>query len=176
VIATGRAGTVAGVVEQEAAVLSQRAAAGAQERDLVWHRNGSHWDLADVHTFQNNGLESLVWADDLTRDHDPKLVFVTLTDDPNFGNELDVVEGTGKVTLYRYLGEGFAVVPATGGLVTYVPGLTEAKPAPGTYFDQVFIGYDNGSWRVFSEQYVPYAAALAQHHGAFWDPEATPGS
>jgi hypothetical protein len=40
----------------------------------------------------------------------------------------------------------------------------------------VLIGYSGGSWRVFSEQYVPTAAALGQHKGAFWDSRAVPAS
>ena len=164
---------MAGVVEQETATAGQL----VQERDLVWHRRGSRWSLAEVHTFwDTNGEPTQLWADDINRDHDPKLVFVTMTDQAGFGNELDVVEGTGQVTLYRYLGIGFAVIPASGRLLTYVLGSTEAAPADDGYYDQTLIGRSGGSWRVFSEQYVPAAAALAQHHGVFWDAEARPAS
>jgi hypothetical protein len=185
VVAVAPAGTVAGIVEQETAVLRQGPAApsagkkgatvtggpGAQERDLVWRREGNAWALALVHVSQNPGLPSLVWADDVERDHDPKLVFVTPSDRAGFGTELDLVEGTGDVTLYRFLGGGFADVAAAGGLVTYVPGWTE-QHGPEDAYDQTLIGYSNGSWRVFSEQYVPDAAALRQHRGPFWDSEA----
>jgi hypothetical protein len=175
-------GTVAGVVEEETGAfnaagghVTARGGPSVQERDLVWHRQGDHWELAQVHTFNNPGLPTLLWNDDIERDHDPKLVFVTPTDIAGFGNELDVVEGTGKVTLYRFLGQGFAVVPSGGGLVTYVPGSTEQRPAD-SYYDQTLIGFSGGHWMVFSEQYVPYGAALSQHHGAFWDRRAVPAS
>lgn len=181
VVAVAPTGTVAGVVEQETAVLTPAHAGntgkngpGVQERDLVWHRVGKAWALALVHVFQDVGPPSHVWADDLERDHDPELVFVTPSGHPGFGAELDVVEGTGKVTLYRFLGQGFANVPAAGGLVTYVPGWTE-QDGPANAYDQTLIGYSKGSWRVFSEQYVPDAAALRQHRAAFFDTRASPG-
>jgi hypothetical protein len=182
VIASGPGGTVAGVVEQEAGAFSGQ---GRQERDLVWHRQGAEWSLALRHVFDvclnalvcsgDPGLPTLLWSDDIRRDHGPQLVFVLPTDRRGYGSELDVVDDRGGVALYRYLGEGFAVVPPTGGLVTYVPGATEAKAADD-YFDQVLIRFFTGHWRLISEQYVPYAAALAQHKAAFWDPRAVPAS
>ena len=126
-----------------------------------------------MHVFQNAGLPSLVWADDIERDHDPKLVFVTPSGRAGFGTELDLVEGTGDVVLYRFLGQGFANVPGAGGLVTYVPGWTEQR-GPANAYDQTLIGYSSGSWRVFSEQFVPDSSALRQHRGAFWDSQAVP--
>jgi hypothetical protein len=194
VVAVATTGTVAGVVEQETAVLEAKPAPGSgsksatnkgtskgagtskrsldiQERDLVWRREGNSWALALVHVFQSRGPASLVWADDVERDHDPKLVFVTPSGRAGFGTELDLVEGTGAVTLYRFLGQGFAVVPAAGGLVTYVPGWAEQN-GPADAYDQTFIGYSSGSWRVFSEQYVPNGPALRQHRAAFWDSRA----
>ena len=192
VVAVAPTGTVAGIVEQETAVLppgpqagsaskttskrgTGKTGPGAQERDLVWRRDGKSWALALVHVFQSPGPPSLVWADDVERDHDPKLVFVTPSDRSGFGTELDLVEGTGAVTLYRFLGQGFADVPPTGGLVTYVPGWTEPR-GPEDAYDQTLIGFSNGSWRVFSEQYVPEVAALRQHKGAFWDTRAVAGT
>ena len=168
IIATSRAGTVAGVVEVE------RGAFGGQERDLVWRRQGREWELALVHVFDNPGLPALLWRLDL-RPHRPELVFVMPTDLPGFGNDLDVVEGSGQVSLYRFLGEGFADVPRPGDLVTYVPGTTPAKPADG-YFDQTLIAYLGGAWRVVSQQYVPYKAAVAQHKAALWAPGAVAAS
>lgn len=168
VVASSRAGTVAGVVEVE------HGAFGGQERDLVWRRTGDHWALALVHVFENPGLPTLVWSYDL-RPGDPELVFVLPTALVGFGSELDVVGGSGTVSLYRFLGEGFADVPRPGDLVTYVPGATEAKPADD-YFDQLLISWLDGSWRVISQQYVPYAAAMSQHKGAFWAPKATAAS
>jgi hypothetical protein len=113
-----------------------------------------------------------VWADDIERDHDRKLVFVARPV-AGFGTELDLVEGTGEVVLYRFLGEGFVNVPPAGGLVTYVPGWEEHH-GPDDAYDQTLIGYSSGSWRVYSEQYVPDGPALAQHRGAFWDSRALP--
>ena len=112
----------------------------------------------------NTGLPSLLSADDVARNGDVDLVFVTPTDRAGFANELDLVAGNGRVTLYRYLGQGFAEVPTAGSVVTYVPGWTE-KNGPFSSYDQVLIGYSGGSWRVFSEQYVPIAAALAPAQG-----------
>jgi hypothetical protein len=181
VLVQAPSGTVAGVVEVESAdskppkgrVVTSAHGPGVEERDLVWHRQGARWELALVHVFQNPGLASLVWGDDVERDHDPKLVLVTPSARVGFGNELDLVEGSGDVTLYRFLGQGFANVPAPGGLVTYVPGWTE-RQGPAAEYDQTLIGYVQGSWRVLSEQYVPNKAALQQHRAAFWDDEAVP--
>lgn len=164
VTATSSAGSVAGVVEVGPGAL------GHQERDLVWHRQGSHWSLALVHVFENPGLPTLLWRVDL-RSGRPELVFVMPTDISGFGTELDVVEGNGQVSLYRFLGQGFANVPMPGDLVTYVPGATEAKPADD-YFDQLLIRYTDGAWRVISQQYVPYQDGLEQHKGAFSAPGA----
>ena len=195
VVTVAPTGTIAGVVEKETSAggpvegpgqptkgapgharspaAAKKSAPGVQERDLVWRHQGSSWALVLVHVFQNAGLPSLVWADDIERDHDPKLVFVTPSGRAGFGTELDLVEGTGDVVLYRFLGQGFANVPGAGGLVTYVPGWTEQR-GPANAYDQTLIGYSSGSWRVFSEQYVPDSSALRQHRGAFWDSQAVP--
>jgi hypothetical protein len=148
---------------------------GVQERDLVWHLQAQRWELVLLRSFQDPGLPSLLWADSIERDNDPKLVFVTPSDEAGFGHTLDLVEGTGEVTLYRYLGQGFVVVPPAGGLVTYVPGWTEAA-GPANDYDQALIGWVDGDWRIISEQYVPDNAALAQHSGAFSDSAAIPAS
>ena len=168
VTATSSMGTVAGVVEVE------HGAFGGQERDLVWHRRGDRWWLALVHVFNNPGLPTMLWRTDLRQGH-PDLVFVMPTALRGFGSELDVIEGNGAVSLYRFLGQGFADVPEPGYLVTYVPGSTEAKPADG-YFDQLLIRYLGGAWRAVSQQYVPYPAALRQHKGVFWAPGAVGAS
>ena len=183
VVATGALGTVAGIVEEETATGHSPSGSphsagntGMQERDLVWHRQGARWVLALRRLFPaNTGLPSLLWADDVARNGDFDLVFVTPTDRAGFGNELDLVAGNARVSLYRYLGQGFAVVPTAGGIVTYVPGWTEEN-GPFSAYDQVLIGDSGGSWRVYSEQYVPLAAALDQHRGAFWDRRAVPAS
>jgi len=183
VVATSAVGTVAGIVEEETATRQSPSGSpnsagntAAQERDLVWRRKADRWVLALRRLFPaNTGLPSLLWADDIARNGDAELVFVTSTDRAGFGSELDIVAGNGQVTLYRYLGQGFAEVPTAGGIVTYVPGWTEQN-GPFSAYDQVLIGHSDGSWRVFSEQYVPVAAALAQHHGAFWDARAVRAS
>ncbi|HYA44012.1 MAG TPA: hypothetical protein VED59_00275 [Acidimicrobiales bacterium] len=174
VVGTAPDGTVAGVVERETAVGGRR----NQERDLVWRRQGRQWRLALVRVFLAEGPPTMLWSDDLERDRFTKLVFVTPSARAGFGSELDVVEASGAVVLFRYLGQGFAVVPPQGGLVCYVPGWTE-QSGPVNAYDQVLIGYSDGAWRVFSEQYVPVAAALAQHQGPFRDSEpsaVTPAS
>ena len=168
VTATSQIGTVAGVVEVE------HGAFGGQERDLVWHRRGDRWWLTLVHVSNNPGLPTLLWRTDLRQGHQD-LVFVMPAALRGFGSELDVIEGNGTVSLYRFLGQGFADVPEPGYLVTYVPGSTEAKPADG-YFDQLLIRYLGGAWRAVSQQYVPYPAALRQHKGVFWAPGAVGAS
>ncbi len=160
VTAQGPGGEVAGIVE------SERGALATQERDLVWRRTGDKWSLALVHTFQPSGYLTRLWAVRLRRASPPYLVFVTPVDRPGFGRNLNVVDTAGHVSLYRYLGEGFALVPPGGGLLTYTPAATQAAPA-GNYFDQVLVGWYGGHWRVLADQYVPYRAALAQHKALF---------
>ncbi|MGD0808490.1 MAG: hypothetical protein ABSA91_02080, partial [Acidimicrobiales bacterium] len=155
VVASSAAGTVVGIVEEETATTLTNSAtpgsansAGVQERDLVWRRKADRWVLALRRLFPaNTGLPSLLWADDVARNGDVDLVFLTPTDRAGFGNELDLIAGSGRVSLYRYLGQGFADVPAAGGVVTYVPGWTEQN-GPFSAYDQVLIGYSGGSWRV----------------------------
>ena len=173
-VATGAQGAVAGVVEQETAALEGGARTGpaaakvqeVQERDLVWRRRGRSWALALRRVFNSAGAPSELWTGDVQGSRSPDLVFVTPSDRGGFGNELDVVDGAGTVSLYRFLGEGFVVAPEPGELVVYVPGWTEQRPVEGAY-DQTLIGYSSGSWRVLAQQYVPDGAALAQHHGPF---------
>ncbi len=173
-VATGPQGTVAGVVEQETAALEGATRAGpralkvqeVQERDLVWRRRGRSWALALRRVFNSVGAPTQLWTGNVQGGRRPDLVFVTPSDSGGFGNELDVVDGAGTVSLYRFLGEGFVVAPEPGELVVYVPGWTEQRPVEGAY-DQTLIGYSSGSWRVLAQQYVPDGAALAQHHGPF---------
>jgi hypothetical protein len=160
VVATSPGGTAAGVVEVE------RGAFGGQERDLVWRKEGPNWALALVHVSEDPALATQLWRYDL-RPGRQDLVFVLPAAVEGFGSELDVVGTSGRVSLYRFLGAGFTDVPLAGDLVTYVPGSMEARPARD-YFDQTLISWLDGSWRVVSQQYVPYAAALAQHRGEFW--------
>ncbi len=182
-VATSAQGTVAGVVEQETAALDGGPVSGrpiakvreVQERDLVWKRRGSSWALALRRVFNRAGAPSGLWTGDVQAAGTADLVLVTPSDAGGFGNELDVVGGAGTVVLYRFLGEGFVVAPRPGELVAYVPGWTEQRPVEGAY-DQTLIGYSSGSWRVVSQQYVPDAAALAQHEGPFRDASAVPAS
>ncbi len=167
VVASAPDGTVAGVVEEGTGAAGPR-----PERDLVWRRKGRQWELVLAHNFQSAGMPTKLFADDLERDGDTKLVFITTTAKPGFGRDLDVVEGTGRVVLWRYLGQGFVVVPPPGGLVTYMAGSTLGpSPVPPNSYDQLLIGYSDGAWRVLSQQYVPVRAALAQHQGIFFDPD-----
>ena len=182
-LAAGAQGTVAGVVEEETAALEGRARTGpagarvqeVQERDLVWRHRGRSWALVLRRVFNSAGVPTRLWVGDVQAARSPDLVFVTPSDGAGFGNELDVVDGVGTVSLYRFLGEGFVVAPGPGELVAYVPGWTEQRPVKGAY-DQTLIGYSSGSWRVVSQQYVPDAAALAQHHGPFRDATVVPAS
>ena len=179
VSAVGAGGEVAGIVEVE----TGGAGKVRQERDLVWRRAGRRWALAEVHVSNvclnglgcsaSPGLPTLLWRDDLARNGTPGLVFVLPSDRPGFARELDVVPEDGKVALYRDLGGGFAVAASGGGLVAYTPGASEAVPADNL-FDQVLVRWSNGHWRLVSDQYVPYPAAMAQHRGAFYDPHAVP--
>ena len=182
-MATSPQGTVAGIVEEETAALEGQAKAGparahapgVQERDLVWRRHGRSWALVLRRVFMNTGGATRLWTAGIPGASSPGLVFVTPSALDGFGNELDVVGGAGTVKLYRFLGEGFVVATRPDELVAYVPGWTEQRPVEGAY-DQTLIAYTSGSWRVVSQQYVPDAAALAQHHGAFGDVAAVPAS
>ena len=183
-VASGTQGTVAGVVEQETAALegsgprtgpASTKVQGVQERDLVWRRQGRSWALALRRVFNTAAAPTRLWSGDVEAAGRPDLVFVTPSGEDGFGNELDVVGPKGHVSLYRFLGEGFVVAPRPGELVAYVPGWTEQRPVEGAY-DQTLIGYSAGSWRVVSQQYIPDAAALAQHAGPFRDAAAVPAS
>lgn len=159
----GKQGWVAGVVEVE------HGAAGSQERELVWHRQGRQWSLALVRVLIEPPNPGQLWSVPARPGTDPYLAFVSAVARPGFGADLSLVSSTGRVELYRFLGQGFVQVPSFGGLLTYVPGFTEALPADA-YFDQALIGYVDGAWRVISQQYVPYGAAMAQHHGILTGP------
>lgn len=176
VVATGPGGAVAGIVEVESGVGTTAASRGAgpQERDLVWRRQGGRWSLALRRVFQVQGdLTSEVYASARTAPGESVLVFVTPSGERGFGHELDVVGTNGRVELYRFLGQGFTVLPPQGGLVTYVPGWAE-KAGPTGEYDQTFIKQLDGLWTVVSEQYVPDGAALAQHRGPLSDQAPAP--
>ncbi len=163
IIVRGAKGWVAGVVEVE------HGASSSQERELVWHRQGEQWTLTLVRVLIGASNPGRLWSVAARPGADPYLAFVSPVARSGFGADLSLVSTTGVVQLYRFLGQGFVQVPPFGGLLTYVPGFTEAMPA-SSYFDQALIGYVDGAWRVVSQQYVPYAAAMAQHHGILTGP------
>jgi hypothetical protein len=162
VTASGRTGTVAAVIEEE------RGAFAGQERDLVWRKRGAKWQLALVHVSANPGLPAGAWREDLIASLGPELVVVLPSGRPGFGRELDLVNGAGQVAIVRFLDGGFAVAPGRGRLVTYTPA--------GAWWYQLLFGLSGGHWEVFSQQFVPTRAALAEHKGAFSAPGAAPAS
>ena len=118
------------------------------------------------------GLRSC-WADDIERDGDPKLVFVARSAHAGFGTELDLVEGTGRSCCTGSWVTGSPTCPRQAGWSLTSPGGAEQN-GPHNAYDQTLIGYSSGSWRVYSEQYVPDGSALQQHRAAFWDSQAVP--
>ena len=162
---TGSKGTVAGVVEEETAALEgrprparARAARGrpargggpeatgtgrCQERDLVWRRHGRSWALVLRRVFTNTGVATRLWEADLQATGSPGLVFVTPSGAAVSATSSTSSAGPGRSSLYRFLGEGFVVVPGPGELVAYVPGWTEQRPVEGAY-DQTLIAYTSG--------------------------------
>lgn len=160
-------GTIAAIVEVQKATSQAAAAAPSQERDLVYRRQGSSWNLVLRRTYlTNSGIGTLLYESDVQRDGDPKAVFVRTAPNPRYGNELDLVEGSGKVTLYRQLHGGFAVVPPGGGLETFVP-------ASSGGYHEALIKYLRGAWRILSVSHVTGSQARAESSGPFNDPEAT---
>jgi len=155
-VASGPGGTVVGVVEHEAGL----------EFDLVWARQGQHWDLALRREFEQPRQRTEVLSAPLGVGGQPELVFVTPSATPGFSRELDVVGEDGQVALYHYLGRGFTVLTAPGELALYVPASAE-ESGPKGYYDQMLVSDIAGLWTVVAQQYVPAGAALAQHHGDF---------
>ena len=91
-------------------------------------------------------------------------MFVTAAANPQFANELDVVETTGRVIMYRQLHGGFATVATAGGLQTFVPD-------PNAGYDEAVIKYIGGAWRIISIRHVSQAQAQAESSQPFTDPE-----
>jgi hypothetical protein len=160
--ASGPAGTVAAVLEEE------RGAFVSQERDLVWRERGDEWQLALVHVRDNPRLPARAWRSDLVPALGGELVIVLPSRKPGFADELDLVNGSGQVSIVRFLDGGFALAPGEDRLVTYTPA--------GAWWYQLLFGRTGGHWEVFSQQFVPGWAALAQHKGAFSAPGAVPAS
>lgn len=160
-------GTIAAVVEVRKPTSQTSGPAPAPERDLVYHKQGSSWDLVLRRTYSTNtGIGTMLYESDVQRDGDPKAVFVRAAPNPRYGNELDLVEGTGKVTLYRQLHGGFALVPPGGGLRTFVP-------ARAGGYHEALIKFERGAWRIVSLAHVTGSQARAESDGPFNDPEAT---
>jgi hypothetical protein len=168
VIVTAPSGTVAGIVEQQQRTYQAgQPIVPGQERDLVYREVNNDWSLVLRRTPTASGeATSQVYGSDILRDGDPKLVFVEPAPNSSYADELDVVEGSGAVTLYRQLNGGFATVPTGGGLQTYVP-----DPVNG--YDEATIGYSNGAWRITATSVVSQSQAQALENGAFYDPQAT---
>jgi hypothetical protein len=169
IVVHGRGGTTAGVVEvDEQSDVHGVAPKGAQERDLVWHKVGGNWSLALRRLYQvgGRGLYSHLYQAPLGGGRRQYLVFLTPAGRAGYGHEMDVVDSSGQVALYRFLGQGFVVVVPGGGVVTYVPGSQE-QDGPAGAFDQSLIRTVGRRWALVSQQYVPDRDALAQHHGVF---------
>ncbi|MHB1534895.1 MAG: hypothetical protein ACYC1D_09875 [Acidimicrobiales bacterium] len=165
VTVTAPSGTIGAITE------SQQNQGGAnvaiQERDLVYRRVGGTYSLAlrRVTTATNGaGNTSTLWESDVNRDGDPKAVFVTPAPNSQYGNELDVVEATGVVTLYRQLHGGFATIAPGGGLETFVPSSTSG-------YDEAVIKYSGGAWRIASTAHVSATQGKADNNGPFSDPQ-----
>jgi len=161
-------GTIAAIVEQQRRDYQpgQPIAAG-QERDLVYRRQGATYALVLRRTPEPNGSgETRLYESDVNRDGDPKAVFVTPAPNARYGTELDLVEGSGVVTLYRQLHGGFAGVAAGGGLDSFVP-----DPSQG--YDEAVIRFGSGAWRIVSDARVSDSQAQAQNAQPFNDPKGS---
>jgi len=171
VVVTAPSGTIAAISERQSDQQAGSSVTPTQERDLVYHRVGSAWHLAlrRVTTSTGYAPTSDLWQSDIDRDGDPKAVFVTPAPNSQFGNELDVVEATGAVTLYRQLHGGFATIASGGGLETYVP-------ATPTGYDEAVINYSAGAWRITSVTQVSQAQAQAESDQPFYDPQGVQAS
>jgi hypothetical protein len=163
-------GTIAAVVEHR----SRHYRAGApitvgQERDRVYRQVGQTWTLVlrRIPEAAGQGISQL-YISDVMRNHNSVAVFVEPSVASRYGDEIDLVAGTGKVTLYRQLDDGFAVVRPTGGLTTYIPdpaggyGATTLQDAPAL-----------GGWKVEALSHITDSQAKDLASQAFVDPSAT---
>jgi hypothetical protein len=162
---TSPSGTLAAIVEHQSETYQQgQPIVAGQERDLVYRLVDNQYSLILRRIPAANGeAETRLFSSDIMRDGDPKAVFVTPAPNSDFGNELDVVDTTGSVTLVRQLHGGFADVATAGGLQTYVP-----DPAGG--YNEAVIDYRNGSWRIISVTTVSQSQAQAENAEPFYDP------
>jgi hypothetical protein len=164
-------GTIAALVEQQQQnYQSGQPITTGQERDLVYREVDHAWSLVLRRTPVAAG-ESMceLYESDIMRDADPKAVFVEPAANSQYANELDVVEGSGIVTLYRQLHGGFAAVPAAGGLDTYTP-----DPVDG--YDEADIAYSGGAWKITGLSHVSDSQAQSLSAQAFFDPHAISGT
>jgi hypothetical protein len=162
---TAPGGTIAAIVEQQKETYQQgQPIVTGQERDLVYRLVGGQYLLVLRRVPVASGeSETRLYSSDIMRDGDPKAVFVTPAPNGNYANELDVVDTTGSVTLYRQLHGGFADVATGGGLQTYLPD------PQGGYYETV-IRYQSGAWRIVSNTTVSQSQAQAENAEPFYDP------
>ncbi len=162
---TAGSGTIVAIVEQQRQDYQPgQPITSGQELDLVYLRQGSQYALILRRVPVANGeAETRLYASDIMRDGDRKAVFITPAPNASFGNELDVVEASGAVTLFRQLHGGFADVAPSGGLQTYLPD------ARGGY-DATVIAYRQGAWRIISDSLVSQSQAQAENAQPFFDP------
>ncbi|HWE54632.1 MAG TPA: hypothetical protein VG435_03930 [Acidimicrobiales bacterium] len=159
-------GSIAAIVEQQQLTNggNQGGASPLQERDLVYRHVGSTWSLVLRRASTSTaGAESQLWQSDVNRDGDPKAVFVRPAPNEMYGEEIDVVEASGSVTLYRQLQGGFATIAPGGGLETFVPD-------SAGYLETV-IRFSGGAWRIASVAQVSQSQAQANGEGPFTDPQ-----
>ena len=163
VIITAPSGQIAALVEINSST------GGSDERDVVWSRVGSTWQLALRRDTPNVQVGyATVVASDVMRDGDPKAVFATPAGNAEFADEIDVVEANGTVSLQRQLHGGFATVAPGGGLETFTPS---APPAQG--YDEAVIRYAGGQWTIASVTQVSQTQGQGEVSGPFTDPAAT---
>jgi hypothetical protein len=163
-------GTIAAVVEHR----SRHFRAGAaittgQERDLVYRQVGQSWTLVlrRIPEAAGQGISQL-YISDVMRNRNSVAVFVEPSVASHYGDEIDLVAGTGKVTLYRQLDDGFAVVSSTGGLTTYIP-------VPSGGYGSTALRYVAalGGWKVGALSHITDDQAKNLASQAFVDPSAT---
>jgi hypothetical protein len=140
-----------------------------QERDLVYRQVGQTWTLMlrRIPQAAGQGISQL-YVSDVMRDRNSVAVFVEPSVASAYGDEIDLVAGTGKVTLYRQLDDGFAVVGASGGLTTYIP-----DPAGGYGATSLRYVAALGGWKVGALSRITDSQAKELASQAFVDPSAT---
>ncbi len=168
---TAPSGTIAAIVEQQQHTYQAgQPTPPSEERDLVYHRGGNNWVLSLRRAPVTNQSESRLYESDVNRDGDAKAVFISPAANTQYADELDVVEGTGAVSLYRQLHGGFATIASGGGLETFVPDARQG-------YDQTVIRYTSGAWRILSDQHVSDAQGQAETpSGGFNDPRGSMAS